>query len=211
MKIRPAAFAILILLPACGSPPAPEKPDFVPVVEAGIAHERPCAGDKAWLFPATVPTSGLASENQRTSLNALVRAGLLTSDTATAQADRFTLGPDGGSRTERVSARRYSLTPAGQAAYKSYEAPGFGKVGAFCFGRWDVEVVSSTEPDGSLGQEMTTVTYRRRLQDVPAWAQDPVIRERTRMGGRASGTPSDTALHRIMLVRTDTGWVRAGI
>jgi hypothetical protein len=120
----------------------------------------------------------------------------------------FRLG-DGGSYRAPVPAREYMLTQAGREVYRSYEAPGYGTVGAFCFGRWKAEIVSFTQPEESSEQKMTVVTYTRQMADVPAWARDPILASYRTGQVRGQGTAPEPP-QRMYLVQTDTGWVQAG-
>jgi hypothetical protein len=119
------------------------------------------------------------------------------------------LGPDGGSRERTVPGKKYALTEPGRAAYKEYDAPGFGSVGAFCYGRWEVEIVGFTDPAESSEGNLTSVTYTRQLTEVPTWATVPVLASRsTQQRARRAADPA--AQERMWLVRKDTGWVRTG-
>ncbi|MBB4637494.1 hypothetical protein [Longimicrobium terrae] len=139
-------------------------------------------------------------------LDALVDAGLLTSADTTTTTPRFTLGPDGGSGEAVVPAKTYELTDAGRAAYRTYES-GVGSVGAFCYGRWESEIVGFTDPAESSEGNLTTVTYTRRLADTPSWAAVPVLASRSTTRRHGAAGPEQL---RMYLVRTDTGWVRTG-
>lgn len=176
-------------------------------VEAALASERPCIADKSWIFPAKAATNDAFSADVARGFDALVKAGLVQSAATTDTVERFTLGPDGGSRDAAVAAKEYTLTSAGTAAYRAYDSPGYGRVGGFCFGRWRAEVAGFTDPAESPEGKHTTVTYTRRLVDVPAWAEVPVLSTRRTDLAHRIGTGVQ---ERMDLVQTDTGWVRAG-
>jgi hypothetical protein len=208
MKHRRTTILLTVLLTACSSGSGVSQEELDRAVEAALVAERPCIGDKSWHFPATVATDDQFSAEGVRALDALLEAGLLTSADTTITAPRFTLGPDGGSRDRTVPAKAYALTDAGRAAYKEYEAPGFGSVGAFCYGRWEADIVGFTDPAESSEKNLTSVTYTRRLADVPSWAEVPVLASRST--ARARGGASTSAQQRMWLVRKDTGWVRTG-
>jgi hypothetical protein len=209
MKHRRTPILLAILLTACSSGPGVSQEELDRAVEVALVTEQPCIGDKTWHFPATVATSDQFSAEGVRALDALVEAGLLTSEDTTTTASRFTLGPDGGSRDVEVPAKAYALTDSGRAAYKEYDAPGFGSVGAFCYGRWEAEIVAFTDPAESSDGNLTSVTYTRRLADVPPWATVPVLASRsTQQRARRAADPA--AQERMWLVRKDSGWVRTG-
>jgi hypothetical protein len=208
MKQRRTTVLLAVLLTACSSGPGVSQEELDRAVESALAAERPCLADKSWHFPATIVTNdGFSAEGVR-ALDALAEAGLLTSADTTKTASRFTLGPDGGTRNATVPAKAYALTEQGRAAFKEYDAPGLGSVGGFCYGRWEVEIVGFTDPAESSEGNLTTVTYTRRLSDVPTWATIPVLASYSTE--RARGAAAGSEQERMWLVRTDTGWVRTG-
>jgi hypothetical protein len=202
MKHRRIATLLAALLTACSSAPGVSQEELDRAVEAALVAERPCIGDRSWHFPATVATDDQFSAEGVRALDALVEAGLLTSADTTTTASRFTLGPDGGSRDRTVPAREYVLTDAGRVAYKEYDAPGFG------YGRWEADIVGFTDPAQSSEGNLTTVTYTRRLTEVPSWAAVPILASRSTT--RARGAAAGSGQQRMWLVRTDSGWVRTG-
>jgi hypothetical protein len=208
MKHRRTTVLLAVLLTACSSGPGVSQEELDRAVEAALVAERPCIADKSWRFPATIVTNDPFSAEGVRALDAIVEAGLLTSADTTTTASRFTLGPDGGSRHVTVPAKEYVLTDAGRAAYKEYDAPGFSSVGAFCYGRWEADIVGFTDPAESSEGNLTSVTYTRRLADVPSWAELPVLASRST--ARARGATGAGAQQRMWLVRKDTGWVRTG-
>ncbi|HYH80573.1 MAG TPA: hypothetical protein VEX86_12275 [Longimicrobium sp.] len=178
-------------------------------VEASLASEKPCIGDQAWVFPAKVATGDDFKAETIRALDALARAGLVRSANATDTVSRYALG-EGGSYQAAVPAKEYTLTAAGKAIYRSYEAPGYGTVGAFCYGRWQPEIVNFTQPDESSRERTVIVTYTRRMVDVPAWAQDPILVPHRTGQARGQGTSPEPA-RRMYLVQSDTGWTEVGL
>ena len=72
-----------------------------------------------------------------------------------------------------------------------------------CYGRYEVsEIVRFTEPTGVAGATISEVTYEYALQDVPAWATDPELREN---GFEAASAEPRT--DRAAFILTNQGWV----
>jgi hypothetical protein len=209
MKLACTTLLAVSLLAACTPKPEVSEAELARAVETILAAQRPCIADKAWVFPTAVPVNDAFNADRIRALQALEEAGLLSSTDTTTTSAGFSLGPDGGSRDETVPAKAYRLTDAGTADYRTYESPGYGNVGAFCYGRWEIDVLGFTEPAESEGN-MTTVTYSRRLADVPAWAEHPLLRTRSNAARRGGGRTDVPAEDRITLMRTDSAWVHAG-
>jgi hypothetical protein len=199
--------ALALLTAACGTRHPANREELTRSVEAALASEQPCIADKNWVLPAKVATNNLFAPEAIRAFDALAKAGLVQRAETTDTVDRFTLGPEGGSRPAVVPAKQYTLTDAGKPFYRTYDSPGYGRVGAFCFGRWKADVASFSDPAESDKGNLTTVTYTRRLVDVPAWAQDSALTSRRTDLAHHIGTG---AQERMSLVRTDTGWVLAG-
>jgi hypothetical protein len=206
-KHRSALVLAALLAAACGTRHPATREELARSVERALSSEQPCIADKHWVLPAKVATNDLFAAELIRGFDALAKAGLVQRAEAVDTVDHFTLGPDGGSRPAVVPAKQYTLTDAGRPFYRTYESPGYGKVGAFCFGHWKAEVASFSDPAESSNGNLTTVVYTRRLVDVPAWAEDSVLA--TSRTDRAHGVGTG-AQERMSLVQTDTGWVLAG-
>lgn len=206
-------WTVLVLVglsvPACTRHKEVSREELTRAVEASLADEKPCIGDRAWVFPAKVATGDDFNAETIRALDALARAGLVRSANATDTVSKFDFGGR-GSYKAAVPAKEYTLTDAGRAIYKSYEAPGYGTVGAFCYGRWRAEILKFTQPEESSGQPMVSVTYNRRMADVPAWAQDPILVPHRTGQERGQGTSPEPA-RQMYLVQTDTGWAEPGL
>jgi len=194
---------------ACDSRPELSREEVALAVENALVAERPCVGDTTWHFPVKVPTGATSSAENLRALEQLASAGLLRSAETTTTVSRFSLGPDGGTREATVPGREFVLTDSGRAIYKTYDAPGYGKVGAFCYGDWKVAVINFTDPVESSSGNLTIVTFTRTLGGVPPWVQSPELAARStdRAGSAAGGNRPQ---ERITLVRSDSGWVRTG-
>ena len=197
---------LALLLAACGRSSA-DQGELTRGVERALAAKKVCAADAEWKFPVRVRTDAEVDRLSLQALDALVRRGLLTATTATAAVPTFTLGPGGGTRTATVPARDFSLTAAGTASYTTYPATGYGIVGAFCFGRWEATVTSHKLSEGG----MATVAFTQRLRDVPAWALDGAVQAHSPNLRRALATDTVPTPGTMHLVKTDSGWVRAGL
>jgi hypothetical protein len=195
-----------LLLAACGGPSV-DRGELTRGVERALAAKKVCAADVEWKFPVRVRTDAEIDRLSLQALDALARRGLLTASAATATVPTFTLGPHGGTRTATVPAREFSLTTAGAAAYMTYPATGYGIVGAFCFGRREATVTSHKLSEGG----MATVAFTHRLRDVPAWALDGAVQAHSPNLRRALATDTVSTHGTMHLVKTDSGWVQAGL
>lgn len=200
------AAAAALVVAACGGE-RPSEAELARGVELALAGQPVCAADPAWKFPARIRTDEPSSQRSVAALDALARHSLLTANATTVTVPQFTFGPGGRTRDVRVAARDYALTEAGRALHRTYPAAGYGIVGAFCFGTWEVDVTGRKLSEGG----MATVAFTRRLVTVPAWAKDPAVLAQAPNLARAIATDTAPVAGTMNLVKTDSGWVKAGL
>ena len=121
-----------------------------------LSHLQPCPGYTASSFP----TNSYAI-NPRADLEALASVGLLSKSTFLVNG------------SDQI---RYDITDKGRKSTFSGDLPKTGEPKVFCFGRIEVDHITSfTEPAEADGMHVTRVTYTRKLTHRPSWADDPAI------------------------------------
>lgn len=208
---------------ACGG--GPSESQVRAAVEAALARRPvcsktgpPCLSGASWTFPIVLSQEGEMVTRDRAAvdprhLNELVAAGLLVRSDTTAVVPRYRFAPGatGGPYDAAVPGVVYRLTETGRQAYMTYVAPGFGTVGAFRYGRWEVvEVTSVSEPAEALGQTYVTVRFLRRLTDVPSWAERPSLRAMRPELDKVLEGRSTPVADQVTLVRRGKEWSEAG-
>lgn len=153
-------------------------------------------------FPAHTRDFDVDGSNQ--ALRALARAGVVSEkETRRTEIPERLWQP---ARTDIYYA--YELTERGRPYYK---ADALNGQGGLCFGKAQVTAIEGfTPPQEQGGQQRTQLTYRYRVSDLPAWAQDPALGADIKGLAQAAASTTQPIQDTRRMVLSKRGWVHEG-
>jgi hypothetical protein len=173
-----AALAVLALLGGCNSFKQPNEKNFMAALNAYYSNRNECLFTNTLTFPYETSRSDQSGAGSK-GMDALTASDLMVRQEA-----------------KLIGVNRYTLTPAGERAG-----------GRFCYGHREVTSIASFTPPTTVGgQQVTTVTYRYVLHDLPLWANTEAMR--AAFPALAKSTSPD-AEDSAKLQLTINGWVMA--
>ena len=180
------------LLVACGDKRAANAGNFEQALQGYYDGHPECV---ALPIDFSLGTPLGAGGSWRGQANALVRAGLLSTDPPTG------MSPPSAEAKTTV---QYALTAAGQQAIRKGADSFLGGM-ALCYAQRRITTVTSfTAPAEVLGTTASRVSYGYELRDIAAWANDGVLQDAFPSIKAALATPSRSDTDGMVL--TDKGW-----
>jgi len=170
-----AVCGAMVFIAGCNSFKQPNEKNFLTALNAYYSHHDECLFTNTLTFPYETAIKDQSGAGTK-GMDALTASDLMKRQEA-----------------KLIGVNRYSLTPAGERAG-----------GRFCYGHREVlSAPSFTPPITVNGQQVTTVTYRYRIGDLPIWANTDAMREAfPALAKSTSSDPQDTA----KLELTINGW-----
>src|SRR5277367_6835726 len=174
-RILSTVFFGAAVLAGCSSFKQPNEKNFMNALNAYYSHHNECLFTNTLTFPYETAIKDQSGIGTK-GMDALTDSDLMKRQEA-----------------KLIGVNRYTLTPAGERAG-----------GRFCYGNREIlSVPSFTPPLTVNGQQVTTVTYRYRIGDLPIWANTDAMREAfPALAKSTSSDPQDTA----KLELTINGW-----
>jgi hypothetical protein len=174
-KLGPAIIAMTVAISGCSNFKQPTEKNFMTALNAYYSHHDECLFTNTLRFPYETARNDQSGAGSK-GMDALTASDLMKRQEA-----------------KQIGVNRYTLTPAGERAG-----------GRFCCGHREVTAVPSFTPLVVVnGQQVTTVTYKYRLADMPVWADTDAMRAAFPVLAKsASPDAQDTAKMQL----TINGW-----
>lgn len=157
---------IVSLVTGCSSFKQLNEKNFMNALNAYYSHHNECLFTNTLTFPYETAIKDQSAAGSK-GMDALTASDLMKRQEA-----------------KLVGINRYTLTPAGERAG-----------GRFCYGYREVTAVPTfTPPAAANGKQVTTVTYRYVMRDLPLWADTKEMRAAfPALAKSTSSDPEDTA------------------
>jgi hypothetical protein len=205
--------ALLVLFSsvvACSDPKDPSEKNFEKAINEAIKESVACFNDKVvggsgtnmfgsrdlFKFPLSLMSDNYTEREYIGHLNSFVDAGLLTGSDEKVE-KKYMMG-----RIEMVPGRVYDLTGVGRESYR-----GDGQ-SRFCYGVAVVdEITNFTIPAAAGPQQMVTVQYTYRIEDLADWTEHDYFSSLRKKAEASEDAPIEET---AMLTLTNNGWVPYG-
>jgi len=212
LLLKATLLVLISSVMACSDPKDPSEKNFEKAINEAIKESVACFNDEVvggtgsgWTqnffkFPLRFvpnPATGMIEGKRAIGhLDAFVEAGLLAASEEIVEQNR------GQWDRKQVSVRVYDLTDVGRESYR-----GDGS-GSFCYGIGVVdEITNFTLPAAAGPQQMVTVQYTYRIEDLADWTEHDYFSSLRENAEASEDTPiKGTA----MLTLTNNGWVPYG-
>ena len=175
VKLATAVFTLVLILSGCSDFKQPTEKNFMTALNAYYSNHNECLFTNTLSFPYETARNDQSGAGSK-GMDALTASDLMKRQEA-----------------KQIGVNRYTLTPAGERAG-----------GRFCYGHREITGVPSfTPPQTVNGQQVTTVTYKYRLGDLPVWADTDAMKAAfPALAKGTSADPQDTAKMQL----TINGW-----
>ena len=180
------------LLVACDDKRTANAGNFEQALQGYYDGHPECVALPIDFVPGTPVSADQVSRGQA---DALVRAGLLSTDPPTGMSP-----PSAGAKTTV----QYALTTAGTQAIRKGADSFLGGM-TLCYAQRRITTVTSfTAPAEVLGTTASRVSYGYELRDIAAWAKDRALQDAFPPIKAALATPNRSDTDGMVL--TDKGW-----
>lgn len=173
---------LAVTLAACSSAKDANKANFGKAVQDHLDNQSGlCVAIPASELPFTLKSNDLLTRNQKVRADALREAGALE------------------------PAVEYQITEMGKKHFFPPVAEGFGQRAAFCTGKYSIVTVDNfTEPSDAMGQKVSEVNFRYKVDAPAEWARSQGLRDAYKnVANEIQGDIQGKAT----LILTNNGWM----